>query len=80
MMILFLILVIVISVIVGFLILVQNPKGGGLAGNIADDHDLGARFLHGKLSGAEFNRVPVGGRQITRMHFNQFGVLHHVYE
>ncbi|RZL19156.1 MAG: preprotein translocase subunit SecG [Pedobacter sp.] len=35
MMILFLILVIIISVIVGFLILVQNPKGGGLAGNIA---------------------------------------------
>jgi preprotein translocase subunit SecG len=35
MMVLFLILVILISVIVGFLILVQNPKGGGLAGNIA---------------------------------------------
>ncbi|MHA4846841.1 preprotein translocase subunit SecG [Flavitalea antarctica] len=35
MMILFLILVILTSVIVGFLILVQNPKGGGLAGNIA---------------------------------------------
>lgn len=34
-MILFLILVIIISVIIGFLILVQNPKGGGLAGNIA---------------------------------------------
>jgi preprotein translocase subunit SecG len=35
MMILFLILVILISVIIGFFILVQNPKGGGLAGNIA---------------------------------------------
>ena len=35
MMILFLILVIIISVIIGFFILVQNPKGGGLAGNIA---------------------------------------------
>ena len=34
-MILFLILVILISVIIGFFILVQNPKGGGLAGNIA---------------------------------------------
>jgi preprotein translocase subunit SecG len=35
MIILFLILVILISVIIGFFILVQNPKGGGLAGNIA---------------------------------------------
>ncbi len=35
MMILFLILIIVVSVIIGFFILVQNPKGGGLAGNIA---------------------------------------------
>ncbi|RYG05985.1 MAG: preprotein translocase subunit SecG [Chitinophagaceae bacterium] len=33
--ILFLILVILVSVIIGFFILVQNPKGGGLAGNIA---------------------------------------------
>ncbi|HUQ65820.1 MAG TPA: preprotein translocase subunit SecG [Flavitalea sp.] len=31
----FLILIIVTSVIIGFFILVQNPKGGGLAGNIA---------------------------------------------
>jgi preprotein translocase subunit SecG len=35
MMILFLILIILVSVIIGFFILVQNPKGGGLAGNIA---------------------------------------------
>lgn len=31
----FLILVILACVILGFIILVQNPKGGGLAGNIA---------------------------------------------
>jgi len=31
----FLILVIITSVIIAFFILVQNPKGGGLAGNIA---------------------------------------------
>lgn len=35
MMILFLILIIVASIAIGFFILVQNPKGGGLAGNIA---------------------------------------------
>jgi len=35
MMIFFLILVIVASVGIAFFILVQNPKGGGLAGNIA---------------------------------------------
>lgn len=35
MMIVFLILVILASVIMAFFILVQNPKGGGLAGNIA---------------------------------------------
>ena len=33
--ILFLILVILASVILGFIILVQNPKGGGLAGSVA---------------------------------------------
>jgi preprotein translocase subunit SecG len=31
----FLILIILASVIIAFFILVQNPKGGGLAGNIA---------------------------------------------
>ena len=31
----FLILIILTCVIIGFFILVQNPKGGGLAGNIA---------------------------------------------
>ncbi|MDB5246512.1 MAG: protein-export rane protein [Segetibacter sp.] len=31
----FLILIVLSSVILGFIILVQNPKGGGLAGNIA---------------------------------------------
>ena len=35
MILLFLILIIVASVAIGFFILVQNPKGGGLAGNIA---------------------------------------------
>src|ERR1700745_2811947 len=35
MVILFLILVIIISFVLGFIVLVQNPKGGGLAGNIA---------------------------------------------
>lgn len=34
-MILFLILIILASVIIGFFILIQNPKGGGLSGNIA---------------------------------------------
>ena len=33
--ILFVILVIIASVILGLIVLVQNPKGGGLAGNIA---------------------------------------------
>ena len=31
----FLILIILASIILGFIILVQNPKGGGLAGSIA---------------------------------------------
>src|SRR5215213_4447129 len=35
MMILFLILIVVASAALAFIILVQNPKGGGLAGNIA---------------------------------------------
>ncbi len=35
MVILFLVLVIIISFVLGFIVLVQNPKGGGLAGNIA---------------------------------------------
>jgi preprotein translocase subunit SecG len=34
-MILFLILIIIASVAMGLFILIQNPKGGGLAGNIA---------------------------------------------
>src|SRR5437868_7245235 len=33
--ILFLILIILASVILGFIVLVQNPKGGGLAGSFA---------------------------------------------
>lgn len=33
--ILFVILLIVVCVVLGFIVLVQNPKGGGLAGNIA---------------------------------------------
>lgn len=35
MMLLFLILILLSSVVLGFIILVQNPKGGGLAGNVA---------------------------------------------
>ncbi|WP_447641250.1 MULTISPECIES: preprotein translocase subunit SecG [Chitinophagaceae] len=31
---LFLIIIILISVILGFIVLIQNPKGGGLSGNI----------------------------------------------
>ena len=31
----FLILIILCAVILGFLVLVQNPKGGGLQGNVA---------------------------------------------
>jgi preprotein translocase subunit SecG len=33
--ILFLILILLASVVLGFIILVQNPKGGGLSGNVA---------------------------------------------
>jgi preprotein translocase subunit SecG len=33
--ILFVLLIIVASVVLGFIVLVQNPKGGGLAGNVA---------------------------------------------
>jgi preprotein translocase subunit SecG len=33
--ILFVLLIIISSVVLGFIVLVQNPKGGGLAGNIA---------------------------------------------
>jgi preprotein translocase subunit SecG len=32
---LFVILIILLCVVLGFLILIQNPKGGGLAGNVA---------------------------------------------
>jgi preprotein translocase subunit SecG len=35
MVILFLVLIIIASFVLGFIVLVQNPKGGGLAGNIA---------------------------------------------
>jgi preprotein translocase subunit SecG len=35
MVILFVILIIIASAILGFIVLVQNPKGGGLTGNIA---------------------------------------------
>jgi len=33
--ILFVILIIMASIVLGFIVLVQNPKGGGLAGNVA---------------------------------------------
>jgi preprotein translocase subunit SecG len=33
--ILFLVLIIVVSALLGLIVLIQNPKGGGLAGNIA---------------------------------------------
>jgi preprotein translocase subunit SecG len=32
---LFVILIVIASLVLGFVVLVQNPKGGGLAGNIA---------------------------------------------
>ena len=35
MVIFFLILIVLVCVVLGFIVLVQNPKGGGLAGNIA---------------------------------------------
>jgi preprotein translocase subunit SecG len=35
MVIVFVILIILVSAVLGFIVLVQNPKGGGLAGNIA---------------------------------------------
>ena len=35
MIILFLILIVISAAVLGFLILIQNPKGGGLSGNIA---------------------------------------------
>jgi preprotein translocase subunit SecG len=35
MVILFVVLIILASFVLGFIVLVQNPKGGGLAGNIA---------------------------------------------
>jgi len=35
MIILFLVLIIIASVVLAFIVLVQNPKGGGLTGNIA---------------------------------------------
>ena len=35
MVIVFLVLIIIASVILGLIVLIQNPKGGGLAGNIA---------------------------------------------
>ncbi len=34
MIILFLILIVIASVVLGFIVLVQNPKGGGLSGNV----------------------------------------------
>jgi preprotein translocase subunit SecG len=33
--ILFLVLILLVSVLLGLIVLIQNPKGGGLAGNIA---------------------------------------------
>ncbi len=36
---LFIILIILVSVILGFIVLVQNPKGGGLSGSIAGFSD-----------------------------------------
>ncbi len=39
---LFLIIVILISVVLGFIVLIQNPKGGGLSGNIGG---IGNQFM-----------------------------------
>ncbi|TAF49630.1 MAG: preprotein translocase subunit SecG, partial [Sphingobacteriia bacterium] len=40
--ILFLILIVLAAVALGFLVLVQNPKGGGLAGNVGG---IGNQFM-----------------------------------
>lgn len=42
MMLIFVILVVIASVALGFIVLVQNPKGGGLAGNIGS---FGNQFM-----------------------------------
>jgi len=42
MVILFVILIIIACVVLGFVVLVQNPKGGGLAGNIGG---IGNQFM-----------------------------------
>ncbi|MBV9986299.1 MAG: preprotein translocase subunit SecG [Chitinophagaceae bacterium] len=42
MIILFLILIVVASVALGFMVLVQNPKGGGLSGNVGG---IGNQFM-----------------------------------
>lgn len=39
---LFLIIAILISVVLGFIVLIQNPKGGGLSGNIGG---IGNQFM-----------------------------------
>ncbi|MES1220618.1 MAG: preprotein translocase subunit SecG, partial [Bacteroidota bacterium] len=43
--ILFVILIIIASAVLGLLVLIQNPKGGGLAGNIAgfSTHFMGVK-------------------------------------
>ncbi|HET9055997.1 MAG TPA: preprotein translocase subunit SecG [Chitinophagaceae bacterium] len=35
MIVLFVILIIIAAIVLGFIVLIQNPKGGGLAGNVA---------------------------------------------
>jgi preprotein translocase subunit SecG len=42
MIILFLILIVIASVALGFMVLVQNPKGGGLSGNVGG---IGNQFM-----------------------------------
>ena len=56
---LFLILLVLASVAIGFFILVQNPKGGGLAGNIARGEGAEAG---GSGSDPDRRGVPPGGR------------------
>ncbi len=42
MIILFLILIVIASAVLGFIVLVQNPKGGGLSGNVGG---IGNQFM-----------------------------------
>jgi preprotein translocase subunit SecG len=72
MIILFLILIVIASVILGFIVLVQNPKGGGLAGSIGG---IGNQFMGVKQTtdvlekGTWFFAVLIGILCITSVAF-----------